>query len=83
MPGPAADPTPRAPKLLAGLAGLACCLLPAPITAGVVLWQNLGQAVEKTVNTHRSRLSDPPPSSAGTNVTTGCGTRCGPGPHLS
>ncbi|MDH2390680.1 ISL3 family transposase [Streptomyces sp. HNM0663] len=26
------------------------------------LWANLGQAVEKTVNAHRSRLADPPPA---------------------
>jgi transposase len=25
------------------------------------LWANLGQAVEKAVNTHRSRLAEPPP----------------------
>ncbi|MBK3623275.1 hypothetical protein JHN59_00085 [Streptomyces sp. MBT49] len=40
MPAPAADPAPcRTPKALASLAGLAClacCLLPALITAGVV-----------------------------------------------
>jgi mercuric ion transport protein len=40
MPDLAADPAPRrTPKALASLAGLAClacCLLPAPITAGVV-----------------------------------------------
>ena len=28
------------------------------------LWANLGQAVEKTVNTHRSRLAEPPPPPA-------------------
>jgi hypothetical protein len=27
------------------------------------LWANLGQAVEKTVNAHRSRLAEPPPGS--------------------
>ncbi|MGW0093875.1 ISL3 family transposase [Streptomyces sp. NPDC003328] len=30
------------------------------------LWANLGQAVEKTVNAHRSRLADPPPGDVGT-----------------
>jgi transposase len=28
------------------------------------LWANLGQAVEKTVNAHRSRLAEPPPARA-------------------
>ncbi|MEU2621430.1 hypothetical protein ABZ642_25350 [Streptomyces sp. NPDC007157] len=31
---------------------------------GITLWANLGQAVEKTVNTHRSRLAESPPGSA-------------------
>lgn len=31
------------------------------------LWANLGQAVEKTVNAHRSRLAEPPPGPADTS----------------
>lgn len=33
------------------------------------LWANLGQAVEKTVNVHRSRLAEPPPARAGSHDT--------------
>ncbi|MFF7098244.1 ISL3 family transposase [Streptomyces rubradiris] len=33
------------------------------------LWANLGQAVEKTVNAHRSRLAEPPPARAGSHGT--------------
>ncbi|MGV9567717.1 ISL3 family transposase [Streptomyces sp. NPDC003480] len=33
------------------------------------LWANLGQAVEKTVNAHRSRLAEPPPARSGSHDT--------------